>query len=98
MTSASVGLNCVACHAIGDQEALAQLYDRYASVLAGLGMKILHDKQEVESLLHEVFLQVWQNAGSYDPNHDSVKTWLSLQLCSRGLQMSGLESTAGASA
>ena len=68
------------------------------SVLAGLGMKILSDKQEVETLLHEVFLQVWQNAGSYDPNHGNVKTWLSLQMCSRGLQISGLESTAGASA
>ncbi len=91
-------LSVIAGIAAGDKQALAQLYDRYASDLAGVGMKILKDKAQVETLLHEVFVQVWQNAGSYDPSCGSVKTWLCLQMCNRGLQLSGLESTAGVSA
>jgi RNA polymerase sigma-70 factor (ECF subfamily) len=81
-------LRVVAMIASGDKGALAQLYDRYASVLTGLGMKILKDKNEVESLLHDVFVDVWQNAGSYDPDRGTVKTWLCLRMRSHGLERS----------
>jgi RNA polymerase sigma-70 factor (ECF subfamily) len=81
-------LKVVAMIASGDKGALAQLYDRYASVLTGLGMKILKDKDEVESLLHDVFVDVWQNAGSYDPDRGTVKTWLCLRMRSHGLERS----------
>ncbi len=81
-------LKVVAMIASGDKGALAQLYDRYASVLTGLGMKILKDKGEVESLLHDVFVDVWQNAGSYDPDRGTVKTWLCLRMRSHGLERS----------
>ncbi len=84
--------------AAGDQEALAELYDRYASVLVGVGLKILKDKDEVDALLHEVFVEIWQKAGSYDPKYGTVKAWLCLQMCNRGLLRSGLQSTSGASA
>lgn len=80
--------NVVAMIASGDKGALAQLYDRYASVLTGLGMKILKNQDEVEALLHDVFVDVWQNAGSYDPDRGSVKTWLCLRMRSHGLERS----------
>lgn len=78
----------VAAIASGDKEALAKLYDRYASVLTGLGMKIVNDQANVEELLHDVFVDVWQNAGSYDPDCGSVKTWLCLRMRSHGLEHS----------
>jgi RNA polymerase sigma-70 factor (ECF subfamily) len=83
-------IHVVAAIACGDKAALAQLYDRYASVLTGLGMKILKNKAEVETLLHAVFVDVWQNAGSYDPDRGSVKTWLCLRMRSHGLERSRL--------
>ena len=78
----------VAAIASGDKGALAKLYDRYASVLTGLGMRIVKDQANVEELLHDVFVDVWQNAGSYDPNCGSVKTWLCLRMRSHGLEHS----------
>jgi len=83
-------LELVASVAAGDTQALAELYDRYASLLLGLGMKILQDKAEVEDLLHDVFVEVWQKAGSYEPNRGTVRTWLCLRMRSRALDRTKL--------
>ncbi len=83
-------LGLVASVAAGDTQALATLYDRYASLLLGLGMKILQDKAEVEDLLHDVFVEVWQKAGSYEPSRGTVRTWLCLRMRSRALDRSKL--------
>jgi RNA polymerase sigma-70 factor (ECF subfamily) len=85
-----VELKLVASIASGDRGALATLYDQYSSLLMGLGMKILNDRAEVEDLLHDVFVEVWQKAGSYDPARGSVRTWLCLRMRSRGLDRSKL--------
>lgn len=83
-------LELVASVAAGDTQALATLYDRYASLLLGLGMKILQDKAEVEDLLHDVFVEVWQKAGSYEPARGTVRTWLCLRMRSRALDRTKL--------
>jgi RNA polymerase sigma-70 factor (ECF subfamily) len=83
-------LALVASVAAGDTSALATLYDRYAPLLLGLGMKILQDKAEVEDLLHDVFVEVWQKAGSYEPARGTVRTWLCLRMRSRALDRTKL--------
>ena len=76
--------------AAGDTQALATLYDSYAPLLLGLGMKILQDRAEVEDLLHDVFVEVWQKAGSYEPARGTVRTWLCLRMRSRALDRTKL--------
>lgn len=83
-------LALIASVAAGDAKALATLYDRYGSLLMGLAMKILDDKAEVEDLLHDVFVEVWQKAGTYDPARGSVRSWLCLRMRSRALDRSRL--------
>ena len=83
-------LELVASVAAGDTQALATLYDRYAPLLLGLGMKILRDRAEVEDLLHDVFVEVWQKAGSYEPARGTVRTWLCLRMRSRALDRTKL--------
>jgi RNA polymerase sigma-70 factor (ECF subfamily) len=36
-------------------------------------------------VLHEVFIEVWQQAGDYDPTRGSVKVWLFLRMRSRAI-------------
>lgn len=60
----------------GDEQALAALYDRYASILFGLLLRILHDRAEAEDVLQEVFLRVWQRAADFDETRGRVFTWL----------------------
>jgi RNA polymerase sigma-70 factor (ECF subfamily) len=75
----------VAAVGAGDAEALARLYDRFSGMLLGLGHRILGDASEAEEILQEAFLQVWNQAGRYDPKRSSVSTWLVLLTRSRAI-------------
>ena len=74
--------------AAGDRDALGELYDRYASVLMALGVRRLHDRQEVEDVLHDVFMEAWAKGHTYDPERGSVRTWLCLLMRSRTIDAS----------
>jgi RNA polymerase sigma-70 factor, ECF subfamily len=69
----------------GDESALAALYDRYRLILFGLILRILHDRQESEDVLQEVFLQVWRRANDFDPARGRAFTWLVTIARSRAL-------------
>lgn len=69
----------------GDRAALASLYDRHGSAMLGLGVRILRSRREAEDVLHDVFLEVWRRAHSYDPTRASVRAWLFLMMRSRSL-------------
>jgi RNA polymerase sigma-70 factor (ECF subfamily) len=69
----------------GSSPALGALYDRHASLLLRLLTRVLGASQEAEDVLHEVFLEVWERAGDYDPGRGSVRAWLVMRARSRGL-------------
>jgi len=71
--------------AAGDRQALAALYDRHASSMLGLGVRILRNRRDAEDVLHDVFLEVWRRAHSYDRTRASVRGWLFLMMRSRSL-------------
>lgn len=62
--------------ASGDSEAVGDLYDRHASALLGLVYRIVGDRAEAEDILQDVFVRVWERAGSYDPTKGAPVTWL----------------------
>ena len=68
-----------------DEAALAQLYDRYRTILFGLLMRILNNREEAEDVLQEVFLQVWRKAGDFDESRGRPFTWLVTLARSRGI-------------
>ena len=74
-------------HAIarGDETALADCYDRYRLILFGLILRILHDREEAEDCLQEVFLQVWRRARDFDESRGRAFTWLVTIARSRAL-------------
>jgi RNA polymerase sigma-70 factor (ECF subfamily) len=47
-------------------------------MLLALTRRVLDDSSEAEEVLQEVFLQVWNEAGRYNPDRYSVSTWLVL--------------------
>ncbi|MEZ4401119.1 MAG: sigma-70 family RNA polymerase sigma factor [Kofleriaceae bacterium] len=73
--------------AAGDRAPLAELYDRHAPVLLALALRLLRSRSEAEDLLHDVFLEIWRAAGSYDPKRGRVRTWLVIRLRSRALDV-----------
>ncbi len=60
----------------GDDEALAELYDRYSARVFGVCLRILSEGQLAEDVLQEVFVRVWERAQSYEPSRGSFVTWL----------------------
>jgi len=71
--------------AAGDRDAFGAFYDRYAPVLFGFCVRILKDARDAEDVLQETFVQVWRDAGRFDPARASVKTWLFTIARSRAL-------------
>lgn len=66
-------LRRVASH---DQAALGEIYDRHARVLFGLICRIVHDRAEAEDVLQEVFVRIWERAGTYAPDAGSPIGWM----------------------
>jgi RNA polymerase sigma-70 factor (ECF subfamily) len=58
------------------EEALAQLYDRYSHLVFSIAVAIIDDRLTAEEITLDVFMRVWQNAGSYRANRAKVRTWL----------------------
>ncbi len=60
----------------GDERALSELYDRYAGMVYGVGVRYLGDRGGAEDLVQDVFAAVWKNAGGFDPSRASFGTWV----------------------
>lgn len=62
--------------ATGDQRAFASLYDMLSSRALGLIRRVLVDHAQSEEVLQEVFLEVWQQAASFDPDRGNARSWV----------------------
>ena len=61
------------------------LYKRYAQIIFNLCVRILKDEVEAQDVMQEIFVQVWKDAGRFNPARASVKTWLFTIARSRSL-------------
>jgi RNA polymerase sigma-70 factor, ECF subfamily len=71
--------------ASGDGEAFRRFYDRYASLIFTFAIRLLGSRSDAEDLLQEVFLQVWRQAQSYNPERGSPEAWLITMTRSRAI-------------
>ena len=59
-----------------EEEALAQLYDRYHRLVFSLALAIVNDRATAEEITLDVFMRIWQKAGTYRADQAKVSTWL----------------------
>jgi RNA polymerase sigma-70 factor, ECF subfamily len=69
----------------GDHDALARLYDAYASIVGALAQRILRDPGEAEEIVQEVFVQAWRQADRFDRSRGTLAAWLVTMARSRAL-------------
>ena len=60
----------------GDERALSELYDRYAGLIYGAGVRYLGDRALAEDLVQDVFTAVWRSAAGFDPSRAGFATWV----------------------
>ncbi|WP_430913681.1 sigma-70 family RNA polymerase sigma factor [Methylobacterium sp. sgz302541] len=66
----------IAAVADGDERALRALYDAVSPKLYGVILRIQRDRAAADDVLQDVFLRIWQGAGSYVPTSGRPLSWL----------------------
>ncbi len=66
----------LALAAAGDRVAFARIYADTSHKLFGIVLRLVHDKEAAEDVLQEVYLKIWDRAGSFDPARASPISWM----------------------
>ncbi len=69
----------------GDVSAFEALYDRYASTIYGLLLRILGNPDDAQEVLQEAFVKAWTSAQMFDAVRGSEIAWLISIARSRGI-------------
>lgn len=69
-------LDLIAAIAGGDRSALEALYDRYASVVYRMALRIVKNQELAEDIVQEVFWRVWRRSSSFERTRGKVAQWL----------------------
>ncbi|MDP7009494.1 MAG: sigma-70 family RNA polymerase sigma factor [Phycisphaerales bacterium] len=64
--------------ALGEEEAVAELYDRYGALVFKLSRQFLTSTAESEDAVQEIFVRLWQTADRFDPRKAKLVTWVML--------------------
>jgi RNA polymerase sigma-70 factor (ECF subfamily) len=57
----------------GEGDALKRIYKRYESLLRTAILNVIRDESEVDDVLHDVLLQVWEHGNRYNPNEKGLR-------------------------
>lgn len=64
--------------ASGDEGAVAELYDRFGSLVYRMSYQMIPKKADAEDAVQEIFVRLWRSAERYDPARASLSTWIVL--------------------
>ncbi|MEU1625892.1 sigma-70 family RNA polymerase sigma factor [Streptomyces sp. NPDC020096] len=60
----------------GEEAALCELYDRFASLVHGLAYRVMGDEDAADQITREVFGYIWENPDAYDPKEGNLRSWI----------------------
>jgi RNA polymerase sigma-70 factor (ECF subfamily) len=62
----------------GDEQAMAQLYERYSAIVYSVALRVLGDTGVAEDILQEVFMRLWRSPDTFDATRGSLPGWLAV--------------------
>jgi RNA polymerase sigma-70 factor, ECF subfamily len=71
----------------GNQDAMAQLYDRYSAVVYSVALRVLGDTGAAEDVLQEIFMQLWRSPGGFDASRGNLTSWLAVIARNRAVDL-----------
>jgi RNA polymerase sigma-70 factor (ECF subfamily) len=60
----------------GDRAAFRLLYAAWSARLHGVALRITRDPALAADATHDAFVQIWQQAGKFDPSRGEAASWL----------------------
>jgi len=70
-----------------DQCAMAQLFDRYGSLVYSIAFRVLKDSASAEDVMQEIFIRVWENPQAYVSGRGSLAAWLAVMARNRAVDI-----------
>jgi RNA polymerase sigma-70 factor (ECF subfamily) len=64
--------------AADDETAIAELYDRFGSLVYRMAYQSMPTRADAEDAVQEVFVRLWRTAKRYDPKRAALVTWVML--------------------
>jgi RNA polymerase sigma-70 factor, ECF subfamily len=61
---------------VGEREALAALFERYARLARTVAVRILRDAAEAEDLVQDLFLYIQRKCGIFDSSKSTARSWI----------------------
>lgn len=58
------------------QEALSELYDRYASLIYSFAWRALQQEEGAREVMQSVFVRIWTTEAEFDPNKGQFRNWI----------------------
>lgn len=83
-TGDDLELLLVSC-ARGERDSLRAIYERESRAMIGVATRIVRRREVAEEVVHDVFVQIWRHAGSFDPARGSGRTWIFAILRNRAI-------------
>jgi RNA polymerase sigma-70 factor (ECF subfamily) len=73
--------------AAGDDEAVGELFDRYAPFVLGLARRITGNPQIAEDIVQDVFTALWSAPDRFDSGRGSLRAYLGAQTYGRAIDV-----------
>jgi len=70
-----------------EEDALAEVYRRYAAGLLGLARRLLYDARLAEDVIQEVFVRFWNRPERFDPDRGSLRAFLAAETHGRSVDL-----------
>ena len=77
-SAAEIDLDLMQRVASDDEAAIAELYDRFGSLVYRMAYQAMPSRSEADDVVQEVFVRLWRTAGRYDPKRAALVTWVML--------------------
>jgi RNA polymerase sigma-70 factor, ECF subfamily len=61
-----------------DRDAFALLYDRYSRLVYSIALRVARNSSTAEDILHDVFLQLWQQPEQFDSARGNLPSWMAV--------------------
>jgi RNA polymerase sigma-70 factor, ECF subfamily len=70
-----------------DRRAMGEIFDRYATMVYSVALRILKDPAQAEDVMQEILLQVWTNPDRFAEGRGSLGAWLAVVARNRAIDV-----------